>query len=124
MATNIKNIYGIEMNDCKISGDIIVTDGTRPILSNSPKIGKKEEKLREAVHEHYQCNGKYPCSECAYCRFCEGENIAHDCDEDCCADEFSEGFLSGWDACMRNLAELPWDEAINEIVNNCKEKEY
>lgn len=44
MATNIKNIYGIETNDCKITGDIIVTDGTLPILSNSSKIGKKEEK--------------------------------------------------------------------------------
>lgn len=49
MATNIKNIYGIEMNDCKISGDIIVTDGTRPILSNSTKIGKKEFKPFDRV---------------------------------------------------------------------------
>lgn len=53
---------------------------------------KKEEMLREAVHQHYQCNGMYACGERAYCRFCDGENIAHDCDEDCCADEFSEGF--------------------------------
>ena len=44
---------------------------------------RKEEMLREAVHDHYQCNGKYACEERAYCRFCEGENIAHDCDEDC-----------------------------------------
>lgn len=47
---------------------------------------------------------------------CDGENIAHDCDEDCCADEFSEGFLAGWDACLKHLATLPLDEAISEII--------
>lgn len=52
----------------------------------------------------------------AYCRFCEGENIAHDCDEDCYADEFSEGFIAGWDACLKYLASLPLDEAANRIV--------
>lgn len=26
-------------------------------------MDKKEEMLREAVHEHYQCNGKYACEE-------------------------------------------------------------
>lgn len=101
MATNIKNIYGIEMNDCKISGDIIVTDGIRPILSNSPKIGKKEEIANEAVEAYMNM-----------------ENISGP------LGSFKKGFLAGWDACMKNLAELPWDEAINEIVNNCKEKEY
>lgn len=79
-------------------------------------MDKKEKMLREAVHQHYQCNGKYACEERAYCRFCDGENIAHDCDEDCCADEFSEGFLAGWDACLKYLASLPLDEAANEIV--------
>lgn len=43
MEQKIKNIYGIEMNDCKISGDIIVTDGTHPKLSNSSKTGKNFE---------------------------------------------------------------------------------
>lgn len=94
-------------------------------------MDKKEEMLREAVHDHYQCNGKHACEERAYCRFCEGENIAHDCDEDCCADEFSEGFLAGWDACLKYLASLPLDEAANEIVywrtngseRYCKSKE-
>lgn len=77
---------------------------------------RKEEMLREAVHDHYQCNGKYACEERAYCRFCEGENIAHDCDEDCYADEFSEGFIAGWDACLKYLASLPLDEAANRIL--------
>lgn len=27
-------------------------------------------------------------------------------------------FTVGWDACMKNLAELPWDEAVNEIVKH------
>ena len=30
-------------------------------------MDKKEEMLREAVHDHYQCNGKYACEERAYC---------------------------------------------------------
>lgn len=64
---------------------------------------RKEVMLREAVHDHYQCNGKYACEERTYCRFCEGENIAHDCDEDCYADEFSEGFIAGWDAAKQEL---------------------
>ncbi len=79
---------------------------------------RKEEMLREAVHDHYQCNGKYACEERAYCRFCDGENIAHDCDEDCCADEFSEGFLAGWDACLKYLGNIPWNEAMDEIANH------
>lgn len=35
-------------------------------------------------------------------------------------------FMEGWDACMKHLASLPWDEAVNEIVKhveaNCSEK--
>ena len=79
---------------------------------------RKEEMLREAIHQHYQCNGKYDCSERAYCRFCDGENIAHDCDDECFADEFAEGFLAGWDAALKHLGEIPWDEAMNEICNH------
>lgn len=29
-------------------------------------------------------------------------------------------FMVGWDACMKHLASLPWDEAVNEIVNHIK----
>lgn len=83
---------------------------------------KKEEMLKEAVHNHYQCNGKYACEESAFCRFCDGLNIVHDCDEDCFADEFSEGFLSGWDACLKHLAEIPWNESMNEITNHITDK--
>lgn len=27
-------------------------------------------------------------------------------------------FMVGWDACMKYLASLPWNEAIGEIVNH------
>lgn len=36
---------------------------------------------------------------------------------------FRKGFCSGWNACLEHLASMPWDEAMNEIVNYCKEKE-
>ena len=70
-------------------------------------MGKKEEMLREAVQKEYLCNGKYACTERAYCRFCEGENSAHNCDYECFADEFAEGFLAGWDAALKHLGEIP-----------------
>lgn len=32
-------------------------------------------------------------------------------------------FMVGWDACLKHLGEIPWDEAMNEIVEhiNCSE---
>lgn len=27
-------------------------------------------------------------------------------------------FMAGWDSCMKYLASLPWNEAMNEIVNH------
>jgi len=47
-----------------------------------------------AIHQHYNCNGKYPCTERDYCRFCAGSNTSYDCNE-CGADDFSEGFYWG-----------------------------
>lgn len=75
---------------------------------------KKEKMLREAIHQHYQCNGKYACSERAYCWFCDGENIAHDCDDECFADEFSEGFLAGWDSALKSQW-VSVDERLPEL---------
>lgn len=62
MKQNIKNIYGIEMNDCEIAGDIVVTDGTRPKISNSQKIGKKEEmsKKYEEIQHQYNEQMRFP----------------------------------------------------------------
>ena len=45
-----------------------------------------EKAAKEAVRNHYQCNGKYPCEERDYCEFCNGHNSAFDCKEDCSAD--------------------------------------
>lgn len=53
-----------------------------------------EEAAREAIHAHYNCNGKYPCEERDYCEHCNGHNTAFDCCE-CGADEFKEGFIAG-----------------------------
>lgn len=53
-----------------------------------------EEAAREAIHKHYQCDGKYPCGERNYCEHFKGNNPAYDCGE-CGADEFNEGFKAG-----------------------------
>lgn len=50
-------------------------------------------------------------------------NDANDCSEECFAEEFAEGFKVGWNACLEHLASMPWDEAVNVIVNYCKGKE-
>lgn len=49
------------------------------------------------------CNSeKYGCKERKYCQFCGGNNTAHDCDEDCQADIYNEGFYSGWDEALKS----------------------
>ncbi len=54
-----------------------------------------EKAVKEAVQNHFQCNGKYPCEGRDYCEFCNGHNPAFDCDEYCGADSFNEGFFAG-----------------------------
>lgn len=27
-------------------------------------------------------------------------------------------YIEGWDACLKHLSEIPWDEAMNEICNH------
>lgn len=54
-----------------------------------------EKAAKEAVQDHFQCNGKYPCEARNYCEFCNGHNSAFDCNEDCGADDFNEGFFVG-----------------------------
>lgn len=53
-----------------------------------------EKEANEAIHKHYNCNGKYPCKENDDCMYCNGQNTAYDCNE-CRADEFNEGFIKG-----------------------------
>lgn len=55
---------------------------------------KLEEAARQAIHDHYNCNGEYPFGERDYCKHCNGHNTAFDCGE-CSADEFKEGFIAG-----------------------------
>lgn len=30
-------------------------------------------------------------------------------------------FMEGWDACLKHLGEIPWDEAMNEICKQIKD---
>jgi len=70
-----------------------------------------EKAARDAVQNHFQCNGKYPCEERDYCEFCNGRNSAFDCKEDCGADDFNEGFIAGsqWriNSVWHDIAEEP-----------------
>lgn len=104
------------MNDCKITGDIIVTDGTRPIISNSSKIGKKEDLAKEYADNLMKTSRPYHVQKYGMER---AKNVA-----DFDVYYVEQAYKKGWDACMKYLSDLPWDEAMNEIVNNCKEKEY
>lgn len=54
-----------------------------------------EKAASEAVRNYYKCDGKYSCDHRNYCKFCGGLNLAIDCDEDCNADDFAEGFKLG-----------------------------
>ena len=72
-----------------------------------------EEAAKEAIHAHYNCNGKYTCGERNYCEHCNGHNTAHDCCE-CGADEFKEGFI----ACAEwHAKQSPWISIEEQPVN-------
>lgn len=38
----------------------------------------------------------------------------------CHAEKFHNGFMIGWDACLEHLSKIPWDKAMNEIVDYAK----
>lgn len=63
-----------------------------------------------AIRDHYNCNGKYPCSERDYCQYNNGKNTAYDCNE-CGADEFHEGFLIAAEWRINSV----WHDARTEI---------
>lgn len=83
----------------------------------------KEQKAKESIHKYFMCNSeKYGCKEKKYCQFCGGNNTAHDCDEDCQADIYNEGFYSGWDEALKNILvdaskELPEYDIDVWVVN-------
>ena len=66
---------------------------------------------KEAVQNHFQCNGEYPCEERDYCEFCNGHNSAFDCNEDCGADDFNEGFIAGADWRINSV----WHDVQKEL---------
>ena len=82
-----------------------------------------EKAAKEAVQDHFQCNGKYPCEERDYCEFCNGYNYAFDCKEDCDADSFNEGFMAGARYILDHLCNLPWDDAVVDICQYAAQKE-
>lgn len=72
-----------------------------------------EEAAKEAIHAHYNCNGKYPCGERNCCQHCNGHNTAYDCCE-CGADEFKEGFI----ACAEwHAKQSPWISVEEQPAN-------
>ena len=78
-----------------------------------------EKEAKQAIHEYYNCNGKYPCINKDYCMYYNGHNTSYDCDE-CGADNFYEGFIKGakWriNSVWHNVAnELP--EYNKHVVN-------
>lgn len=81
-----------------------------------------EKAAKEAVQNHFQCNGKYPCEERDYCEFCNGHNSAFDCKEDCGADDFNEGFFVGaqWriNSVWHDASEKP--DKNQPVVFECK----
>lgn len=88
-----------------------------PKVSNSEKIGKKEElaqaytdKEVRRYHKHSGVIEKYGMERARMTS--EHESW-----------ELTDAYIGGWDACLKHLGEIPWDEAMNEIVNYCKEKE-
>ncbi len=53
-----------------------------------------EQAAKQAIHECYNCNGKFPCVYKDECMYHNGHNTSYDCDE-CGADNFYEGFIKG-----------------------------
>lgn len=82
-----------------------------------------EKAAMEAVQNHFQCNGEYPCEERDYCEFCNGHNSAFDCKEDCGADDFNEGFLAGAQWLADRLCHLPLDKVLQELAEYINQRE-
>lgn len=83
----------------------------------------KEQKAKESVQKYFLCDSeKYGCREKEYCQFCGGKNTANDCDEDCQANIYNEGFYAGWDAAMEYIQNLPeWKQIMNAVDETKKE---
>lgn len=69
-----------------------------------------EKAAKQAIHEYYNCNGKYPCIKKDYCMYHNGHNTSYDCDE-CGADNFYEGFIKG----AQWRINIVWHNVANEL---------
>lgn len=80
-----------------------------------------EKAMKNAVQARCQCNWEYSCEGRDYCEFCNGHNSAFDCDENCDADAFSEGFIAGARWCINSVwhdidkeRPMPGEHVVNE----------
>lgn len=69
-----------------------------------------EKAAKQAIHEHYNCNGKFPCVYKDECMYHNGHNTSYDCAE-CGADDFNEGFIKGADWRINSVWHAPCDIA-------------
>lgn len=83
-----------------------------PKVSNSEKFGKKEELAQaytdmevKRYHEHSGVIEKYGMERARMTS--EHESW-----------ELTDAYKSGWDTCLKHLATLPWNEAVNEIAKH------
>ena len=63
-------------------------------------MSKKEDLAREYAKSRYGNNGCETGNEIAKVQAC------------------TVGYIAGWDSCLKHLATLPLDEAVNEIVKH------
>lgn len=63
-------------------------------------INNKEEQAREYAKSRYGNNGRETGNEIAKVQTC------------------TVGYIAGWDSCLKHLATIPWNEAVNEIAKH------
>ncbi len=75
--------------------------------------GQIEQAAKEAINEYYGCYTSHYCYK-ERCCYCDGNEPAHDCDFDCSADAFNEGFVTGaeW---QRKAVWHDADEKYNDL---------
>lgn len=75
---------------------------------------ESQKAIKKIVNESYNCK---LCKNRKDCRFWKGEILSLYL-EGCTADEFAEGVQ----ATLEYLASIPWDKAMNVIVDSVKEE--
>lgn len=72
---------------------------------------EKEKALAKFLHEH--CKDKAVC----------GGPCDSECKVNIAVSRLAKIFSAGWDAAMETLKRMPWDKAMDLIVNNKEEKQ-